>query len=102
MSIIHWNNETDGELSETNMQNKLEAMGYSVNKYIYPPGTCFPDHSHNVDKIDAVLAGQFKMTLEGQSVILQAGDCIAVPRGAVHSAAVIGNESVISLDAIRH
>ena len=99
--IIHWNPEQDGELSEAAMHEKLSQMGYYVNRYVYPPGTCFPKHEHNVDKIDAVLAGRFKMSMYGQSVILQAGDCLIVPRGVTHSAEVIGDAAVVSLDAIR-
>jgi quercetin dioxygenase-like cupin family protein len=83
------------------MYNKLRGLGYSVNRYVYPPGTRFPDHDHNVDKIDAVLAGQFRMTIYGQSVILKAGDCLKVPRGVIHSAEVIGDQAVVSLDAIK-
>ena len=101
MSTLHWDNETDGPLNEANMHKKLQALGYTVNKYIYPPGTFFPDHSHSVDKIDGVLSGQFKMSMQGQSFILQPGDCLAVPAGCLHSAEVIGKQSVISLDAIK-
>ena len=88
-------------LSEAALRRKLEARGYSVSRYTYPPGTCFPDHSHGVDKIDAVLAGRFRMTMGELDVVLEAGDCLAVPRGAVHSARVVGNESVVSLDAVK-
>jgi len=99
--IEAWNTDTDGVLNEANMRAKLEARGYTVNTYIYPPGTCFPDHTHSVDKIDGVLSGQFKMTMRGQALVLSAGDCLVVPRGEMHSAEVIGSESVVSLDAIR-
>jgi len=99
--IEHWNPQTDGELNEVNMRAKLEARGYQVSCYVYPPGTYFPDHTHDVDKIDGVLSGQFKMTMHGQSIILTAGDCLAVPRGAVHSAEVIGTEPVVSLDSVK-
>jgi len=51
--------------------------------------------------IDAVLSGRFRMTLAGESVLLEAGDCLVVPRGAVHSAEVVGAEPVVSLDAVR-
>jgi quercetin dioxygenase-like cupin family protein len=54
-----------------------------------------------VDKIDAVVSGRFRLTLEGESVVLEAGDSIEVPRGAVHSAEVVGDEPVVSLDAVR-
>ena len=99
--IESWNLAVDGELSESAMRGKLEALGYRVNRYVYPPGTFFPPHIHDVDKIDGVLSGRFRMTLRGQSQLLSAGDCLAVPRGEVHSAEVVGNEAVISLDAVR-
>jgi quercetin dioxygenase-like cupin family protein len=101
INVIHWNSVTDGEPTEALMREKLELLGYSVSRYVYPPGTLFPDHTHDVDKIDGVLSGQFKMTIEGQSVVLTAGDMLVVPHGVVHSAEVLGNEPVISLDAIK-
>jgi quercetin dioxygenase-like cupin family protein len=101
MMVNYWDTIRDGELNETNMRAKLEAMGYRVTQYVYSPGTVFPDHTHEVDKIDGVLSGQFKMTMNGQSVILRAGDLLTVPRGVVHSAEVIGDEAVVSLDAVR-
>jgi quercetin dioxygenase-like cupin family protein len=102
LTVEHWDEEADGSLSDGAMRRKLQDRGYHVSCYTYSPGTCFPDHSHDVDKIDAVLSGQFRMTLGGQIVILKAGDCLAVPRGAVHSAEVVGNESVVSLDAVKY
>jgi quercetin dioxygenase-like cupin family protein len=101
IEVEHWNEETDGELTEAKLYGRLVEQGYRVNHYVYPPGTCFPDHSHDVDKIDAVLSGRFRMTMAGQSVILGAGDCLFVPHGEVHSAEVIGDRAVVSLDAIR-
>ncbi|MGD8783834.1 MAG: cupin domain-containing protein [Thioalkalispiraceae bacterium] len=100
-NVIHWNPGTDGEFNEQAMYDKLAAMGYRVNRYIYPPGTLFPEHDHSMDKIDAVLAGRFKLTMQGESVILEAGDYLEVPRGIVHSAEVIGDQPVVSLDAIK-
>jgi quercetin dioxygenase-like cupin family protein len=99
--IEHWDERGDGPLSETALRRKLEARGYEVSRYVYPPGTRFPEHTHGIDKIDAVLSGRFRMTLGGRAVVLQAGDCLAVPRGAVHSAEVVGDEAVVSLDATR-
>ena len=101
LNIEHWDPRVEGELTELKLRRKLERQGFSVTRYVYSPGTYFPDHTHGVEKIDAVLAGRFRMTLENQTVVLEAGDCLLVPQGAVHSAEVVGDESVISLDAIR-
>jgi quercetin dioxygenase-like cupin family protein len=101
MRVEHWDTAADGELSETALRRKLERRGYQVTRYVYPPGTCFPPHSHTVDKIDAVLAGRFRLVMQGRSAVLEAGDAIEVPGGVLHSAEVIGDSPVVSLDAIR-
>lgn len=101
MQIEHWDPARDGELTEANMRRKLRGRGYQVSKYVYPPGAYFPEHDHGVDKIDGVLSGRFRMGMRGNSVVLEAGDLLAVPKHALHSAEVVGNEPVVSLDAIR-
>ncbi|MFQ5960809.1 MAG: cupin domain-containing protein [Candidatus Methylomirabilales bacterium] len=101
MSVEKWNPDQDGPVSEKALRQKLEQQGYRVTRYVYPPGTSFPEHTHGIDKIDAVLSGRFRMIVKGQEVILEAGDCIAVPRGTVHSAEVVGDEPVVSLDATK-
>jgi quercetin dioxygenase-like cupin family protein len=101
LSVISWHPEIDGDINETNMRHKLEALGYRVDRYVYPPGAYFPDHAHAVDKIDGVLSGRFRMSMLGQTLVLQAGDCLRVPKGVMHSAEVVGDEPVVSLDAVR-
>jgi mannose-6-phosphate isomerase-like protein (cupin superfamily) len=101
MRIEPWDTRRDGPLSEESLRGKLEQRGYRVARYVYPPGTHFPNHSHEVDKIDAVLAGRFQMTVRGRKMILGPGDCIAVSKGTVHNARVLGDEPVVSLDATR-
>ena len=87
---------------EQALRRKLEAEGYSVSRYIYPPGTHFPEHTHGVDKIDAVISGQFEIVVAGTAAVLGPGDWIAVPRGVPHTATVVGDAPVVSLDAIKH
>ena len=99
--ISHWDQNRQGALNEAGMRMKLQELGYRVTRYIYPPGTLFPPHTHSVDKIDAVLAGQFCLEINGERLVLTAGDYIAVPRNVLHSAEVIGDEPVISLDAVK-
>lgn len=101
MAVRRWNAVADGSLSETALRGKLEAMGYRVARYVYAPGTEFPDHVHEVDKIDAVVSGSFRMVVAGHLVTLGPGDWVEVARGVRHTARVIGSEPVVSLDAIR-
>jgi quercetin dioxygenase-like cupin family protein len=87
MEILRWDPDKDGPLGEPALRRKLEKIGYRVSRYDYPPGTYFPAHTHGVDKIDAVLAGQFRITMGEESVVLGPGDAVAVP--------------VVSLDAVK-
>jgi quercetin dioxygenase-like cupin family protein len=83
------------------MREKLAARGYRCDVHVYPPGTRFDDHSHRVDKIDGVLSGTFRIGMGGRGYVLHAGDMIEIPRDRVHSAEVVGDERVVSIDAVR-
>ena len=98
MEIQEWN-ESWGDATETNMRWRLESQGYSVIRYDYPPGTYFPNHTHNFGKKDAVVSGRFSIRVEGLEFVLGPGDMLEVPAGTVHSAEVMGSETVVSLDA---
>ena len=100
MAVQRWN-ASDGPATEAALRAKLESLGYTVAKYIYKPGTVFPDHKHGVDKIDAVVSGRFRLVVRGHMKMLTAGDWIEIPRGTIHNAAVIGDEPVVSLDAVK-
>ena len=101
MRVHRWNAAADGPLTEAALRAKLEGFGYAVARYVYPPGTHFPDHAHDVDKIDAVVSGRFRLVIAGHMAQLGPGDWVEVPRGRRHTAAVVGDEAVVSLDAIR-
>jgi len=101
MKVERWEAQRDGVLSEPALRRKLEKLGYRVCRYTYPPGTFFPPHTHGEEKMDAVVSGRFRIRMGGDEVVLQAGDAVLVPRGAEHSAEVVGAESVVSLDAVK-
>ena len=100
MTPHRWN-PADGSLTEAALRAKLESLGYRVARYVYESGTVFPDHKHDVDKIDAVLSGRFRLVVRGHMKVLGPGEWIEIPRGTVHNAAVMGEEPVVSLDAVR-
>jgi mannose-6-phosphate isomerase-like protein (cupin superfamily) len=101
MAVHRWNAALDGEFSEGALRRKLESQGYSVARYVYEPGTVFPDHKHGVDKIDAIVSGRFRVVIGGHVAMLGPGEWVDVPRGVTHNASVMGDEPVVSLDAVR-
>ncbi len=98
--VEHWKDEW-GPLSEAAMRKRLEGEGYAVSRYTYPPGTYFSAHTHEAHKKDTVLHGRLKIGVEGREVELGPGDMIEIPAGTVHTAEVVGQEAVVSLDATK-
>ena len=99
--LERWDAGRDGAPSEEVLRRLLEERGYEVSRYEYPPGTTFPEHTHEVEKVDAVVSGRFRLEMGGEAVVLEAGDRLRVPEGTPHSAEVVGDETVVSLDAVR-
>ncbi len=52
------------------MLDKLQREGYNTTVYTFGPGTSFGDHSHPVDKKDAILGGRFLFRMGGDEVRL--------------------------------
>lgn len=101
MQIEHWHPSDDGPLSEAALRRKIERRGYRVKRYVYSAGVFFPAHEHAEDKIDAVVSGRFRVTMQSQEAILEAGDLVLIPKHVEHTAEVVGDEPVVSLDGIR-
>jgi mannose-6-phosphate isomerase-like protein (cupin superfamily) len=99
--VDRWDRERNGEPTEAALRRILEGRGYRASRYVYPPGTVFVTHTHDVDKIDAVVSGRFLLSMRGEHVVLEAGDTLDVPSGMPHRAEVVGEEPVVSLDAVK-
>jgi quercetin dioxygenase-like cupin family protein len=101
LKVEHWNEELNGSPTEQRWREHLALEGFaSITRYDYPPGAAFPSHTHPIDKIAVVLSGTFRFQMYGEAVDLTAGMAIFVPKGATHAAKVIGDHTVISLDAV--
>ncbi|HBG92937.1 MAG: hypothetical protein A2X54_09290 [Nitrospirae bacterium GWF2_44_13] len=62
------------------------------------PNTVFPEHLHEAEQITLVLEGELTFTYGAETVTLKAGDVIAIPSNAVHSA-FTGNTPCKAVDA---
>jgi quercetin dioxygenase-like cupin family protein len=101
MPVVEKWNPAWGELTEAAMRQRLEEEGYRVSKYHYPPGTFFSEHTHAIDKKDVVLDGQLEIGTPDGVALLGPGDMIEIPAGTPHTAEVVGERTVVSLDATR-
>jgi quercetin dioxygenase-like cupin family protein len=103
MRIDRWDPRRDGPVTEAGLRQKVEACGYQVSSFAWPAGTVVAAQTQDRERVDAVVAGILKITLDGESAILTAGDMVYVPRGAVRRVEVVGSSTAHCLDAVyRH
>jgi len=72
---------------------------FTVIKYVYAPGSEFPEHSHDEDQVTVVVSGNIVFDVSGEKVELMPGETAYIPGGAPHSASVPkGGETVVSIN----
>jgi mannose-6-phosphate isomerase-like protein (cupin superfamily) len=100
MRIDRWDPRRDGALTAAALRQKIEALGYAVSTCDWPAGSVVGPVAHACERIDAVVSGIVKITIEEESAILTAGDLVFVPRGAVRRVEVVGTSPAQSFDAV--
>jgi mannose-6-phosphate isomerase-like protein (cupin superfamily) len=100
MRIERWDVRTDGPLNDGTLRQKLDALGYGAAVALDPVeavGTARPEGS---ERVEAVVSGLIKVTINGESAILTAGDVVFVPRGAVRRVEAVGVSAASSIRAV--
>lgn len=61
------------------------ARGYDCRLFVDPPGQEWNGFVHRTNELVTVLEGRLRCLVSGQTVELQEGDELFIPRDAVHS-----------------
>ena len=101
MRVERWDAHVDGPLSEPGLQQKLRSLGYDPLARPNPAGAIASARVHHRDRLAAVIAGLLKVTIDGESVILTAGDLVFIPAGAARRVEAVGTSPVQCLEAVR-
>ena len=100
MRIERWDVRRDGPLSQAALEHKLRALQYDPVLRTYPAGAIAAAQADARERVDAVVSGLIKVTIDGESAILTAGDIVFVPRGAARRLEVVGTSPAHCLEAI--
>jgi quercetin dioxygenase-like cupin family protein len=99
LRIERWDSRQDGPLTEAALRRKCGLDEWPVTRRTYHPGAVLAAQSADYDRVEAVLSGLLRITIDDQSGILAAGDAVFVPRGSVRRLEVVGSMPVVSLEA---
>lgn len=69
-------------------------------RYVYQPGSVFPQHRHPQEQVTAVLSGQIAFDIAGERRVLRAGEVAIIPGDVPHGAEVVGDAVVETLNTL--
>ena len=61
------------------------GRGYSCEEFRDPPGREWNDFVHDTNELVTVVEGRLRMTIGDEALIVEPGDEVVIPKGAVHS-----------------
>jgi mannose-6-phosphate isomerase-like protein (cupin superfamily) len=100
MRIERWDVRRDGVLTEAALSDKLRTLGYDPLPRPLASGAIASARIHRRDRLEAVLAGLLKVTVDGESAILTAGDIVLIPAGTDRRLEAVGTSPVQCLEAV--
>lgn len=94
--VEKWDRAEPPDVEE--LKSRMRSEGYSIFQWSDAAGAFYSDHDHSEDESHWVVSGSMELNVHGfGSVVLNAGDRDFMPAGTIHSARVIGDESVVYL-----
>ena len=78
-------NEFAPPLDRATVAAEWRARGYSCGSFVDPPGRCWEDFVHDCNELVTVVEGRLEMVVSSETVTLEPGDEVFIPKGALHS-----------------
>lgn len=94
--VIDWDSIEATEVFEGVVRQALTTETSTIVRYTYHPGCVFPVHQHPEEQVTIVHSGVIEFTVDGELVVLQAGQVAVIPGGVPHGARVTAGETVVT------
>jgi mannose-6-phosphate isomerase-like protein (cupin superfamily) len=72
-------------VEKTAVTQDWRGRDYSCEWFVDPPGREWNDFVHGCNELVTVVEGRLQVTVAGESYVLEPGDEVYIPKGAVHS-----------------
>ncbi len=70
----------------------------NIQQFTIDPGAVVPEHSHPNEQVGYLLSGRLTFTVDGDSLLVEAGDSYVIPGGEPHRAENGGDTAAVGLD----
>jgi quercetin dioxygenase-like cupin family protein len=70
----------------------------SIQHFVIEPGAEVPEHDHHHEQIGVITEGALTFVVDGEELVVGAGDTYVIPGGEPHAARNDGDEAVVGYD----
>ncbi len=78
-------NKFAAPLDKSAVAAEWRGRGYSCGRFVDPPGQCWEGFVHDCNELVTVVEGRLEMAVAGQTVTVEVGDEVFIPKNALHS-----------------
>lgn len=95
---LRWDTIPTEEVYPGITRQVVQGTQQTLVRYVYQPGSVFPEHHHPQEQITAILSGWIEFDVAGQRQIFGPGEVALIPGGIPHGARVVGDAVVETLN----
>jgi quercetin dioxygenase-like cupin family protein len=90
-----WTDQPEVEGLPNNFRIAVAGQKMGINRIRWVHPTTLPEHVHpEHEQADVVLEGRIELTIEGETMVLSAGDVAIIPQGARHAGCSLEGEAI--------
>jgi quercetin dioxygenase-like cupin family protein len=97
MQIYEWNQVEKEQLSPTFARQVIHSDTMTVARVYLRKGCSVPEHSHHNEQISMMEQGSLKFVIDGQEIVLMAGQVLRIPPHVPHSAEALEDCAAVDL-----
>jgi quercetin dioxygenase-like cupin family protein len=94
---IRWSDLPEQPINALVSRRVMHTPAMTIIQLSYKQGGIVPLHHHVHEQVTMVLSGSVQMKMGGQSVIVGAGESLAVPSNAPHLAEALEDSTVVEV-----
>jgi quercetin dioxygenase-like cupin family protein len=94
--LVHWNSVASETLMPGLERKFVNTANCTIARFFLKQGVVVAEHQHANEQIALVISGALKFRLQGEEVVVRAGEFLCIPPGVPHSAEAM--EDTVDID----
>lgn len=98
-TVVHhrWSDMPSEQLNPSTVRKYLTADRVTIAQFELKRGGVVPRHAHENEQVSHVLTGKLRFIINGEPVVVGAGELLQIPGGVAHEVEVLEDTLVIDV-----